>query len=1201
MTEPKYDEDLVSLGYLNKTIEETEETISEKYKNVTKHYGTQPQPPYYEGDTWIDGNKIYVCINTRKIGMYQSSDWITESGATELAKKKNQIFLRQPDNYNAGDMWILQNDNDHKAGVKGEILISIAGRKEYEPNDWINMLGYGTIRSINEVAGNLNGAIDRIGVVEDAIADGVIITFYQSTIPEGVHIGDLWYVTGKVENYIEGKLYRYDGENWCLLDDPDIQKAFDEANEARLVADGKIQSFYSKEAPTKDLGVGDLWIDLANDNKLYRYNGTNWVAVYDTRIDELEETTTETTERVTSIESDLGKIDLKVSENTKTITTVSSKLKEKVKGVDVMYALGTSETVAPISGWSTISPKWENGKYMWQKTLTIYEDDKIIQSDPICISGARGEKGEKGEQGIPGNIGTDGKTSYFHIKYSDMSNPTSASQISEIPSKYIGTYVDYIQEDSEDPSKYTWSQFFGNDGKQGEQGIPGKNGINGDTSYLHIKYSNDNGKTFTGNSGEDVGDYIGQCVDFTIDDPTSVSSYKWSKIKGNKGETGDTGIGVKNIVDQYYLSTSSTTQTGGSWKDTQDEWKDGYYIWTRSQITWTDNSISYTVPVLANGINGVLKNISTIKTNLADLSVENDKISAKVSETTTKVEDLESSIEYFSTDLDLYNLVIPVDTLKKPTESSNYYIGYYSYFKGKQITPKVEILSTISGFSMSIENSRIKISTNKDTSISNEINEVEINFSYSNYSIKKKITLVLAPKGEKGETGASGKNGNDGVSYWRSSATIDLSSDTYDVNKWYPVTGTPLPASSYNRILLYVALNSGVKPIWSTHTRGFSVNLDVSAIGSGWGTTSGESIIYADTFSFCSVSPASFKQMGYSSTPVLYLRGGGKYYVKTDYVCTWTPRPTGYAWTSGNYSQTVEPLDSRPVPDGTNIKGKSSYFYVRYSENSTGNPMTTAPTANTKYMGVASTSSSTAPTSYAAYTWSNIKGADGKNGSAGQAGVDGRTSYLHIKYSEDGTTFTPAEDEYELGEKPSAYVGQYVDFNKADSTNFEDYQWYKFTEDIDHELNNMKNSIDETKTKLENDYLTTEQIESKTENLKEDINVIKKQQASMELTSTGLQIQIDTINNEGIKNLKNTLVEIDEEGIKVSKGSEFNSLLDDTGVYLKSYEKEIASYTKDGARMYNLTVQNEAQIGNLKILSVEVNGKKRTHIHWIGG
>lgn len=55
------------------------------------------------------------------------------------------------------------------------------------------------------------------------------------------------------------------------------------------------------------------------------------------------------------------------------------------------------------------------------------------------------------------------------------------------------------------------------------------------------------------------------------------------------------------------------------------------------------------------------------------------------------------------------------------------------------------------------------------------------------------------------------------------------------------------------------------------------------------------------------------------------------------------------------------------------------------------------------------------------------------------------------------------------------------------------------------------------------------------------------------------------------------------------------------GVYLKSYDKEIASYTKDGATMYNLTVQNEAIIGNLRCLATTVNGEKRTHIHWIGG
>lgn len=149
----------------------------------------------------------------------------------------------------------------------------------------------------------------------------------------------------------------------------------------------------------------------------------------------------------------------------------------------------------------------------------------------------------KGEQGIPGTAGKDGKTTYFHIKYSPVENPTS-SQMSEIPNTYIGTYVDYTEPDSTDPSKYTWYRFKGLQGEQGTQGIPGTNGADGKTSYLHIKYSNDGGKTFTSNSGETVGDYIGQCTDFNRADPTTVGAYTWSKIKGEtgaKGEKGDKG------------------------------------------------------------------------------------------------------------------------------------------------------------------------------------------------------------------------------------------------------------------------------------------------------------------------------------------------------------------------------------------------------------------------------------------------------------------------------------------------------------------------------------------------------------------------------------------------------------------------------------------------------------------------------------
>ncbi len=59
----------------------------------------------------------------------------------------------------------------------------------------------------------------------------------------------------------------------------------------------------------------------------------------------------------------------------------------------VLYANGTSSTVAPSSGWSATAPAWEDGKYMWQKTLITYISGDTDESDPTCISGATGKDG----------------------------------------------------------------------------------------------------------------------------------------------------------------------------------------------------------------------------------------------------------------------------------------------------------------------------------------------------------------------------------------------------------------------------------------------------------------------------------------------------------------------------------------------------------------------------------------------------------------------------------------------------------------------------------------------------------------------------------------------------------------------------------------------------------------------------------------
>ena len=248
-------------------------------------------------------------------------------------------------------------------------------------------------------------------------------------------------------------------------------------------------------------------------------------------------------------------------------------------------------------------------KYTWTKIK-----GEQGERGPQGVPGLDGIQGPKGDQGIPGPQGNTGATgpqgpagqsTYFHIKYSSVANPTSSSQMTETPSTYIGTYVDSVQADSTDPKKYTWSRFQGLQGPQGTQGIPGTNGTNGKTSYLHIKYSNDGGKTFTGNSGEDVGTYIGTCVDYNQSDPTSVGSYKWAKIKGEQGATGpqgpagSSGRGIKTITEYYLISSAKTgiTTASSGWSTSVPTMTaTNKYLWNYEKFTFTDNTTATTTP-----------------------------------------------------------------------------------------------------------------------------------------------------------------------------------------------------------------------------------------------------------------------------------------------------------------------------------------------------------------------------------------------------------------------------------------------------------------------------------------------------------------------------------------------------------------------------------------------------------------------------
>ena len=144
--------------------------------------------------------------------------------------------------------------------------------------------------------------------------------------------------------------------------------------------------------------------------------------------------------------------------------------------------------------------------------------------------GADGYTPVKGTDYFDGQDGQDGTSSYLWVRYSQNANGNPMTT-DATGAKYIGTATTTVNTAPSGYASYKWSLVKGTDG------LPGEDGVDGKTSYLHIKYSNDGGATFTANSGETVGSWIGTYVDFTAADSTSVSAYTWNKVKGEPGYT----------------------------------------------------------------------------------------------------------------------------------------------------------------------------------------------------------------------------------------------------------------------------------------------------------------------------------------------------------------------------------------------------------------------------------------------------------------------------------------------------------------------------------------------------------------------------------------------------------------------------------------------------------------------------------------
>lgn len=308
---------------------------------------------------------------------------------------------------------------------------------------------------------------------------------------------------------------------------------------------------------------------------------------------------------------------------------------------------GDKGDIGPIgpSGTDGITPqlKIEDGRWLLSMDKgQTWQDIGQATGDP----GQNGTDGKNGSDGI--GVIPGGTTDQVLVKKSDADYDTEWKTISEggeIPN--FDAEVANVSSTTEananvvlegDIFKFSFGLPKGADGKDGEDGKDGTNGTDGSngedgkTSYLHIKYSNDGGVTFTGNNGEDPGAWIGIYVDYNINDSDDPSDYKWTKIKGEPGITGDPGPAGKDGVDglpgidievRYCLgtttiyggtSTPGTTRQPTGWNlAVPTPTEETPYIWfIQARVNYTSNADkvgtiegSWSTPTKLSGTNGL--------------------------------------------------------------------------------------------------------------------------------------------------------------------------------------------------------------------------------------------------------------------------------------------------------------------------------------------------------------------------------------------------------------------------------------------------------------------------------------------------------------------------------------------------------------------------------------------------------------------
>lgn len=208
----------------------------------------------------------------------------------------------------------------------------------------------------------------------------------------------------------------------------------------------------------------------------------------------------------------------------------------------ITYGLSTSETTEPAT-WASNMPVLVKGMYLWTRTVQIYTNGTS------STSYQKGYIAKDGAQGLPGTPGKDAQTQYTHIAYADNATGGGFS-LTDNTKPYWGMYQDFNAANSNDPTKYKWSKW------KGDQGLPGKPGADGKTPYIHFAYADDSKGTnlsFTDKNQQ----YMGYYSDCTEANSSDYKKYTWvDRLANVKGGSRNY---FKNSLTKTFYTTDAQT------------------------------------------------------------------------------------------------------------------------------------------------------------------------------------------------------------------------------------------------------------------------------------------------------------------------------------------------------------------------------------------------------------------------------------------------------------------------------------------------------------------------------------------------------------------------------------------------------------------------------------------------------------------